>query len=55
MITINCTTAKEAMIINDFIRAGILNSRKEYIEKVNEIIGTKLNLTFNIEENKKKY
>ena len=54
MITINCTTAKEATIVNHFIETGMRNAGREYLEEVLNIIGDKLNLTFTIEENKVK-
>lgn len=54
MITINCTTSKEAIIIDRFIRNGIINTCKEELRDINKVIGTKLNLTYHIEENENK-
>lgn len=54
MITINCTTSKEAIIVDRFIRNGIINTRKEELRDINKVIGTKLNLTYHIEENENK-
>ena len=54
MIEINCDTSKEAAIVNTFIRNGILSSSDELIKEAWTVVGKKLNLTYNIKENKNK-